>query len=1090
MSDGYDDFSNDSEKITKKSVTIPIESELIQPDSTPLDATKLNGNEEHVRKRSSVSSLMSSKRKITSPSNLTEPITEEKTPLPDWAKNFKNTLGNYDMGDDFTTRMSALLPIEIKEEKEVLGAGREALYQRADGKGVITEESTSAREALIEYLAKLPLEEGQQEFKQKPTSMKDLLGKEGIKLYEAACAEENNTKAFRDAVFLSSTESYGGPKWSERLVVWVGGPSASGKSFGTSGLINNLNDPDSDALKRVEGSSIEDKNHVVSIDGGKEREMSQMRQMVLQLGLAQGFSGVEDIESYSKNIKTKGFIQKAVLADGKLNMVVPATFTDPGGKHEGMMKDFSKEQGTTQIFAQVRGVPSTDKVNGLDQFKQTVKKMGMSRAFRLKLPDKISKNIDKLKMVDLVKPNNRNIGVESKNYDPLIFDFGVKQSNAMRKTFEEMCKKNEKPLNYYEITNDLVYVKKNEETGKWALCTSKDNFDDPAIVRTNARAFEAYQNIEKYELKTVSPTDFTSEVYVKLDGEKWIEEKVKKGEKPSENAQKISLAGWKYLQEIKFDQKSAAEFDKVTKSDEFDNSFSAGKNQKSIINKGGHPDRSADQKDKNEEKMNYIVAGVEGVIGVELPRRASTNSATSLSASRKLSQPNLERVNAVSGLKPKRRNAVSEQDKSNELPKLFGEENHSDSQIKRKITVSVNDEPKASKPSESTSMLKRTLGVLGLSAKRKETQPTSVEKTAISPIGPIQFEISGENSSRDYVFPGGNIFIKKDDQNKWVEATANEEGSQITGRHIFKHLEQLHNEKGVDLDPIDFVTEGEDQYKGKFSSAGLIKCSVAMDKINKTKDYSILNDSTNPNILIRELLQHKRQLRNMDLKEDEFLSALQTNGLIPPSSQLSQNESISNTAIEPINENLPVEKTLPTTSKPKDLPTLPQTKTNALKTKPKPLPSIPSQSDQEPDFLKKFANIIGNLPPLPEPPQIQNKNSPSEAGVSALNSSGSHVQPVVFTLDELLSKAPTLPKLPEIPVSPEKLPENNTANELGKQALDTTENSPLFQLGAKNKSKGVDVSNDKKREAFFNPPTVSDFKEPQNPLPITPRSRG
>ena len=599
---------------------------------TSLEAPNVTEDEIKVRakKSISISNLARSRRKIAA--NSSAAISTQAASLPTWAKNWADALNKYDMGDT-SARMTELLGADQNS------AARKALYQSVDGKSVIgtdaNKETNSARLEFIDYLGKRFAELSKQgDFKDKPTTMKELLGEEGIKLYKAACAEENNTRAFRDAVFISSSQSFDGPKWDEKLMIWVGGPSASGKSFGTEGLINQLNakgDPNSN-----------EKNHVVSIDGGKEREMSQMRQMVLQLGLAQGFSGVEDLEKYSKDIKAKGYVQQAVLADGTLNMVTPATFTDPGGKHEAMMEKFAKDPNTKQIFAQVRGVPSTSELDGLDQFKQTVKKMGKRRAFRLELPP-VDPTKPEPTAADLVKPNNRKIGVESKDYDPEIFDFGVKQSNAMRETFAKICKKNSIPVNYFEITNDLIFVKK-DSSNNWVICTGEDNFNTPGIKMTNVRSFEAF-NKYKAEIPGLDIKDFMTPIYVqyKPDKAQWEELKLKKDEKPPEGAISLTKAGWEIAKLYKAHESPALDKFWALKLAEETGS-------KSVINQNGHPDRPKNQEDKNEEKITQVGAALRGM-GVPLPARKSTVSPASLTAARnaaaRAAQPIVEQPEGI-----------------------------------------------------------------------------------------------------------------------------------------------------------------------------------------------------------------------------------------------------------------------------------------------------------------------------------------------------------------------------------------------------------------------------------------------------------
>lgn len=653
-------------KATDSIVTTP-------PVAAQASTTNQDDIKVKAKKSISISNLTRSKRKTTTNSS-TATLTQS-APLPVWAENLKQSLNQYGLGDT-TARMTELLGANQDS------AARKALYQSASGKDVIgtgtNMESNAARLEFIEYLGKRFAELNKQEdFKDKPTTMKELLGEKGIKLYQAACVEENNTKAFRDAVFISSSQTFDGPKWDQRLMIWVGGPSASGKSFGTEGLINQLNSAADPASK--------EKNHVVSIDGGKEREMSQMRQMVLQLGLVQGFSGVEDLEKYSKDIKAKSFVQQAVLADGTLNMVTPATFTDPGGKHEKMMEDLAKDSNTKQIFAQVRGEPSTAQLDGLDQFKQTVKKMGKRRAFRLELPE----GANNLSMTDLIKPNNRKIGVESKDYDPAIFDFGVKQSNAMREKFEKICQKHGIPVNYFEITNDLIFIKKDSKNN-WIACTAEDDFNTPGIRMTNVRAFAAF-NKYKAEIPNLDIKDFMPQVYVQYqpDKKQWEEIKVERDKNPPEGAISVSVAGWKIAQNLEAHKSPA--FDKL-----WEKSLANEVGAKSIVNEGGHPDRPLNQKDKNEEKVSAAGAALRGM-GVPLPARKSGISTASLTAAR---------------------NAVA----------------------------------RADSPAESEGLLQRVTGTRKLARRNavNKASANTVDNSAINPINPINAQVSANvNSTTD-----------------------------------------------------------------------------------------------------------------------------------------------------------------------------------------------------------------------------------------------------------------------------------------------------------------------------------------------------
>ncbi len=87
----------------------------------------------------------------------------------------------------------------------------------------------------------------------------------------------------------------------EQLILWVGGPSASGKSYGADAVIKRL-----DAEIMPADVNRQNGNDVVFIDGGVEREVSQMRQLVLQVAIKKGYSGIKDLHKHTElGIKVK-----------------------------------------------------------------------------------------------------------------------------------------------------------------------------------------------------------------------------------------------------------------------------------------------------------------------------------------------------------------------------------------------------------------------------------------------------------------------------------------------------------------------------------------------------------------------------------------------------------------------------------------------------------------------------------------------------------------------------------------------------------------------------------------------------------------
>lgn len=164
-----------------------------------------------------------------------------------------------------------------------------------------TLETTHAREAFLRYLHNTVLPRTPS-LRNGLVTMESLLDKHGLALYHAALAEEASSLTFQKAVFNKAIRHYPGLTWSKRLVLWVGGPSASGKTRASSAMIEHLatqipKDP----------SDKNNGNFVVSIDGSIEREVSQMRNVVLQVALSQaGCKGIRDLHKHSNtSVKKK-----------------------------------------------------------------------------------------------------------------------------------------------------------------------------------------------------------------------------------------------------------------------------------------------------------------------------------------------------------------------------------------------------------------------------------------------------------------------------------------------------------------------------------------------------------------------------------------------------------------------------------------------------------------------------------------------------------------------------------------------------------------------------------------------------------------
>lgn len=397
-------------------------------------------------------------------------VDEEDNTLATW----QSQIGNYCIRDGSKNVLSQDA-CEAKV-KELLGEqGAEILHEN-----VTPVETTEAREAFLKYLHDYvlnnPDNRSQTLVNSQATSMKDFLNEAGVKLYEAAIAEERNSVAFRNAVFLKSTKHYDGAKWDKRLVLWVGGPSASGKSFGADGVVQRLND-------EIMGHSSSDRsgNNVVSVDGGIERDVSQMRQMVLQVALSKGFKGIDDLHSYTK-LGTKKHVQRAAFATTDLSVVLPNTFSSSivtGVKAK--MTKIAKMPNTVQVFCDVQAEKGQSR-----RFERSVGLMGNSRAWYQ------GKKAYAREKITMLEPNT---GAESKRYEGGIkFFTGLIASDRAKKSYIEACKETGNQPIRMVITNDLIFLKLDKKQ-KWVECGDKENMAALSdFVKMSARDFAAWQS--------------------------------------------------------------------------------------------------------------------------------------------------------------------------------------------------------------------------------------------------------------------------------------------------------------------------------------------------------------------------------------------------------------------------------------------------------------------------------------------------------------------------------------------------------------------------------------------------------------------
>ncbi len=272
--------------------------------------------------------------------------------------------------ETIAAEISSVNPRKVEAEvsrrkvEEILGSGltpkkqqeaQDTLYKDTYPLG---EEPTEARERFLAFLEnrladpncpKYPKAPPHKDAKAAASSMKSLLGSEGIKLYEAAVAEERKTRAYRDAVFLAATQHVKGEKWTKRLILWIGGSSAIGKSFATKLAIESMKKKMS-----IADSLDADGNYIVAEDGGIEREVCHMKKAALQLALNKKYSGIRDIMKHT-DLHIKSKVKKAADHAG-LSIASPNTFSNPFKRSKKLkaMQDYADDENVIQAFVEIK----------------------------------------------------------------------------------------------------------------------------------------------------------------------------------------------------------------------------------------------------------------------------------------------------------------------------------------------------------------------------------------------------------------------------------------------------------------------------------------------------------------------------------------------------------------------------------------------------------------------------------------------------------------------------------------------------------------------------------------------------------------
>ncbi len=314
-------------------------------------------------------------------------------------------------------------------------------------------------------------------------SLRKLLGKVGEDLFKLALEEEVNSDEYREAVFNKSSTYYPGATWKYRPIIYMSGPSASGKTFSTKAAVKEASDlfeQDLNAADNMAG------NFVTASDGGILRELSQIRNLVIEAAIAKGYTGISDLlkktQKYLDPIKNK--VKKAALASDDLGVAIPETFADPrirlgfGNSVRKNEKKSSTGKKSRSVFVMVEGESGS--------FKQVVNYMGHSRALKREWtkdykPQKFALN--RTKAIDIP---------ESKIYESQHFRAGLSGSKAAFDTFKKTS------CNGFSIIakNDLVLrcpVDPDDLNSSWV----EGAHDSPGVVMISLRVLKRWEILQQ-----------------------------------------------------------------------------------------------------------------------------------------------------------------------------------------------------------------------------------------------------------------------------------------------------------------------------------------------------------------------------------------------------------------------------------------------------------------------------------------------------------------------------------------------------------------------------------------------------------------
>lgn len=344
------------------------------------------------------------------------------------------------------------------------------------------------------------------------TSLLSLLNNNStlLKLYQEALLEERDSIAFRNAVFTKALTLVEGAAALQSAYIIVGGPSASGKSYYAPSLLKEV----FTSAMPQDNSKPDAGNYVVAIDGGIDRDLSQIRSLVLQVALNKGFAGIHDLQDLSEEIAIKKIIKAAALSNDKLSLIVPTTFTRVGAVKEiGAIHQDPATIGNRQLaYAEIQSKPDEPgSTANAESFKTYVLQSGVDRAYVSEC--KIDRNAN-YRM-------NKSAPCESKEYKPKNFERGKDKSHKAGAIYQSKFAKS--GAIYIPIIAETNFRYKNDQN-EWVVAPRDYK---GKMTRVHPQDFERWQKVKVPDLeewlKENKQTLTKPKIIPEIRGEKFLQ---------------------------------------------------------------------------------------------------------------------------------------------------------------------------------------------------------------------------------------------------------------------------------------------------------------------------------------------------------------------------------------------------------------------------------------------------------------------------------------------------------------------------------------------------------------------------------------